>query len=239
MIPFEAIPGLPDQRVTVWEHPKPGRTYVAGADFGYGIGRDADAVVILDITDKPPRQVAEMHGQWGEALDEPLVKMLGWYNDAFLVGEHQVGGPIMARMHRVHGYPHMYREHREDTLGKPMAPRYGYARRYDDITLRNFRRAIMDKKIVLRSMVLIEQMRQLNWYSPSTNDAHHNDDDLLRMRLPINDAGRRPSPDLVMAACYAWHASAVRPAAEPEPKPKYTPGNPMKLSEHQLLELDR
>jgi hypothetical protein len=42
-----------------------------------------------------------------------------------------------------------------------------------------------------------------------------------------------------MAACYAWHASAVRPADEPEPKLKYTPGNPMNLSERQLLELDK
>lgn len=232
-------PGVtePQRRTQVWAEPIEGHEYVIGADFAYGIGRDRDAAVVLDITERPVVQVAEMAGQWGEQFDEPLARLGRWYNNAFILGESQVGHPILARMAR-NGYPFLYKERREDAITKAPILRYGWARTYDDLALRNFRAAVFSRRVVLLSPALLDEMAELEYYQPSDNDARSHDDDTLRLRLPQDATGRRPSPDLTMAAAYAWHAFGERPKFEAD-QPRKKPETPLEYAQSVIDEQDK
>jgi len=231
----------PNGRYEMWQEPLPSASYVIGADFAYGLaGRDKDTACVLRIDLPTPTQVFEIEGTYGERFDEVLVRLGRFYKgtekEAFLLGEHQVGGPVMQRMARVHNYRNMYWERREDNQTREISMRYGWHRRYDDVALRNLRRAMIDRKLVLRSHKLLDQMANLEFYHSGGTDAHVQDDDRMRMRLPINEQGRRPSPDLVMAACYAWHAVGQRPAFQVA-KPMYKDGR-LTWTEAELLSAD-
>lgn len=228
-------------RQQVWESPDANSEYVIGADFAYGIGRDSDYAVVLNSSVRPVRQVAEVQGQYGERFDRVLYALGTYYRNAFILGEHQVGGPVLARLHRVYRYPAIYRERQEDKVGRPPVMRFGWARKYDDITLRNLRKAVIEQKLIVRSAVLLDQLARLQFYQPTENDAHAHDDDRLRMRLPIGSTGRRPSPDGVMALAYAWHAPSLRPSYIPlsEGQSPYAPGTAGAMFGHdELLEID-
>lgn len=224
-------------RCQVWEAPNGNGEYYVGSDFGYGIGRDQDWAVVLDGSVRPVRQVAELVGQYGEQFDRVLFMLCRYYRNAFLLGEHQVGGPIMARLARVYKYANIYKERREDAITKEITLRYGWARQYDDITLRNLRKAIIENRILVRSPALIDQLTRLQFFHPKETEAHAQDDDRLRMRLPLGAGGRRPSPDGVMALSYAYHAIGQRPASIAlGGENAYAPGTAGAMFDHAALE---
>ena len=90
-------PGL---RVEIYEDPDPQHVYCLGFDAAYGLeGRDCDAICVLDKDTNPVRQVAEVQGHLGEKLDRIVYALARLYNDAFVVGERQVGLPTLRRLH--------------------------------------------------------------------------------------------------------------------------------------------
>ena len=208
---FDELPD-PTGRLSVWEEPKHGRQYVAGSDHALGIGRDYDAAVVLDRTANPVRQVAELHGHWGEQFDRVLFALLSWYNDAFLVGERQFGLPILQRLVRVYGFTNLYRERDEDQQTRMVTYKLGYWRGelFRDVTIPNLRRALRDRKIELRSHDTIDQLSRLQ-YKPRSEAQDIETAEDKHMGLKLQGGG---SPDLVMATAYAWHACNEVPRFE-------------------------
>jgi hypothetical protein len=212
----------PSGRVTVWEEPKDDHTYVIGADFAYGIeGRDYDAACILDITTRPFVQVAELHGHWGERFDRVLYAALRLYGDAFLLGERQVGLPTLRRLYREYEHRTMYYQRDEENKSSAVTDRLGWPRVANDITTREFRRAVLDRQVIIRSKITIEQMRRTVWYSPreKTAGADRSRDEALQIKL--NGGG---SPDLVIAAMYAYYAGAFEAVHFPKPPKPFAEG---------------
>ncbi|MCC6295413.1 MAG: hypothetical protein IT469_01760 [Pseudomonadales bacterium] len=214
-------------RLEIWEAPSPSLTYILGGDCALGMeGRDYDAAIVLAIGPgtTTPRQVAEVHGRWGETFDRVLYALCCYYgghNGVFVCLERQVGLPIMRRLYNDYAYTWLYHERDETKAGRHILDKLGHPRVYDDFTLRNLRLAVLNRQLELRSHELIRQMRILQWFArgeePGKTDRAR--DEQLKIRLPGGG-----SPDLVMAAAYAWHARMEvthfeRPKTEP-----YAPG---------------
>ena len=220
-------------RVEIWEEYKPDKTYVIGADFAYGIeGRDYDAAIVLIKGDGKVRQVAELHGHWGETFDRLLYATFMYYGGAFFLGERQVGLPIMRRLWTDFGYRYMYFERDESKANRPYMDKLGHPRTYDDFTLRNLRRAVLNDELEIRSRTLWEQMKNLQFFAKG-EEAGVTDrlrDENLRIRLPGGG-----SPDLVMALAYAWMAQGEVFHYE-KPKPKWEKGTLGDLLGHEKLE---
>lgn len=218
--PFRFTPiQHPKGTMRVWEQPKDDHTYVCGADFAYGIeGRDWDAAIVLDITERPARQVAELYGHWGEQFDRPLYAMLRWYNDAFLMGERQVGLPTLRRLYREYEFRNLYYQRDESAKSSPVTDKLGWPRVGNDLTTREFRRAVVDKGIVLRSKRLVEQMRRVVWFSPREMQqrSERGRDETLQIRLQGGG-----SPDLAIAAMYAHYAAAFEQQHFPRSRQPY------------------
>jgi len=192
-----------------------------GADFAYGIeGRDFDAACVLDISARPFVQVCELHGHWGERFDRVLYAVLRAYGDAFLLGERQVGLPTLRRLYREYEHRVMYYQRDEDKKSSPVTDRLGWPRVANDITTREFRRAVMDRQVIIRSRPTIDQMRRTVWYSQRerTAGADRSRDEQLQIKL--NGGG---SPDLVIAAMYAYYGAAFEQVHFPKPPEPYAP----------------
>lgn len=220
-------------RLEVWEDPKPTLTYVIGGDCAYGIeGRDFDAAVVMVKGDGKIRQVAELHGHWGERFDRLLYALATFYNGAFILLERQVGLPIMRRLWTDFGYTYIYFERDESKANRPHMDKLGHPRTYDDFTLRNLRKAVLGGEMELRSRTLWDQMRKLQFFAkgeePGVSDRIR--DENLRIRLPGGG-----SPDLVMALAYAWLAQREVVHYE-KPKPKYPKGSMGELMGHEILD---
>lgn len=218
--PFRFTPvAHPKGTLRVWERPIFDHTYVCGADFAYGIeGRDYDAAIVLDITERPYRQVAELYGHWGELFDRPLFAMLRWYNDAFLMGERQVGLPTLRRLYREYEFRRLYYQRDESAKSSPVTDKLGWPRAGNDITTREFRRGVIERGVVLRSRRLVNQMRRTVWYSPREiqQRAERSRDELLQLKLQGGG-----SPDLVIAAMYAYYGAAFEVQHFPKPREPY------------------
>lgn len=200
----------PSGRITIWEPPRPGRTYVAGADFALGVGRDWDTICVLDKSceqeGSPPRQVAEAQGQWGPKFWAVLYAVLTHYNGAFLLGEQQGGGVHAMRwLWDYCDYRWIYRRG-DPAKSIPVAteanPALGWPRTANDVVLTAFRMAVRDRRVVLRSVPLLQQMAGLRFKARANEDELARDPD-DRLRLSVQGGG---SPDLVMAAAYASYA---------------------------------
>ncbi len=193
-------------RITVWEPPEIGSTYVMGADFAAGlIGRDYDAMVVLrKREDGVLEQVAEARGWWGDATFAEILHLMGvWYFNAFLVGERQFGLPALRRLYDEYHYPYIFRGRNEVHRSRRTSDLLGHHRSAGDTIIPNLRSAINRDSLVLRSDDLMQELRQYQ-FRPKNSSVDPEDarsDQLITSAPPgLND-------DMVLALAYAWHAA--------------------------------
>lgn len=230
---FEPSLAIPGGRVEVWEEPQRGEEFCVGADFAYGIpGRDYDAAVVFRRGPLPIRQVAEVHGHWGEVFDKILYALCRYYNDAYLLGERQVGLASLSRLYHEYGYMHMFGDRDESSKNRRRLKTLGYHQGTGDVTLPKFRRAVRDRHVILRSRTLIEQMGKLQFRARGSMDSMEAVD--ADMKIKLAGGG---SPDLVRAASYGWHALAEVPWAE-KVVPKYAPNTLGAMLGHDVFEAE-
>lgn len=212
----------PLARVEVWEEFRPGWLCVIGADTAFGIpGRDYDAAIVLCKHPGPIRQVAEIHGHFGDRFDRILYAACRYFGDAFLLVERQtLGLAILQRLYDQYQYRWLYYERRQETKGRRHTDYLGHPASANDLVLWEFRRAVLDGSVLLRSRTLLDQMGRLQFResTPSPTGDRRADADL---KVHLAGGG---SPDLVMAAAYAWHAATQVHHFE-RPKPAFEPGS--------------
>lgn len=225
---FKTEPGIaPRGRVEIFHRPVPGRSYVAGADFAYGIGRDYDTAVILDKSDqhegKPARQVAEVQGHWGTNFHTVLYALLMYYNGAFLVGERQVGLFTLRRLWDEYGFRFMYLQRGEDKTAVLHADNasLGIHNGSSDLVMSGMREAVAHRKVRFCSPKLIEQMAACQYVPKKLEEEGQILDSDHRLAFRVMSGG---SPDLVWAAAYAVFGLAQVHLFEP-PKPMFTKGS--------------
>lgn len=202
-------------RVEWWDgEPDPGAMYVAGADFAYGIqGRDWDTLAIYRIGQEPISQVLECCGHWGPRFDRLLYAALMLYNEAFLVGERQVGLFALSNLVHEFGFTNIYGDRDETRPSRRSLKRLGYHRGADDIVIPKFRKAVFEGSVLVRSRETRQQMSMLQFRPRSSVDLDVALD--ADMKIKLAEGG---SPDLVMASAYAFHAAGeVRWLEKPGP----------------------
>ncbi len=194
-------------RINVWERPRPGREYVIGCDFALGIpGRDWDTAPVFDRTYRSEggkaRQVARVRARLGERFDRVLYALARFYNDAFIVGERQVGLPTLRRLLDDYQYPFLYYDRNDETKGRARRDCLGHHKRGGDVLLHNFRTAVAAGDVELRDPELLDEMSRLVWHDArlARTGAERDPDEELEVKL-IGGG----SPDLTMGAMYAWH----------------------------------
>ena len=213
-------------RIEVYEE-WDGFPVVIGADFALGLeNRDFDAAVAIRTDTQPMRQVAEAHGHWGPSFDRILYGMACYFGEAFILGERQVGLDRLRSLLQDFGYSRLYYDRREDTRARKITDKLGYWRGEGDVCIPNLRRAIRAGDVLFRSRALLDQLRRLQ-YAPQTSiDPDAALDKHLRIRL--SGGG---SPDLVMAAGYAYHA-AGQVGYFDAPAPRFKPGSLGQILNH-------
>lgn len=91
-------PVYSDEYNNLYEKPKPGNTYVCFVDVGEGAGRDFSVINVIDITEKPYRQVYIYRrndlSPW--LLTPVLVEIATKYNQAYIQVENNSVGKIVA-----------------------------------------------------------------------------------------------------------------------------------------------
>lgn len=227
-----AVPSpCPHGRIEIYERPS-GRVqaFGAGADFAYGLtDGDFDSLVILVKDELGIRQVAEAHGHWGEVFDRIVFGLITYFGEALLVGESQVGLASLRRLWNEYEYRRLYYRRNEQKGHRPTTDLLGHPRTADDLVMQDFRLAVRQKAVVLRSKALVAQMARLQFSRPEARADEPARDEALRMRLPGNE-----SPDLVMGACYGWKAIRENPFFPPT-KPLYEKGTLGDLLGHDIL----
>lgn len=211
-------------RISIYEEPIADHIYVIGADGAHGLDHgDFDAGVVLDSSVRPVRQVAEVHGKWGEdQFDRILYVMLRYYCNAFLCAERQVLLTVMRSLIKNFRYHWMYYERDEVAKGAPQKDLLGHAKYAGDPSVHNFRTAVRDHNIVLRSATNISEVGKYQ-FRPKSGDVDDDgvhDGDLI-MAAP---RGKGHHDDLVMADVYAWKGVREMPRFMDE-RPRYVKGS--------------
>lgn len=220
-----------DGRIEWWELPDPNGVYSIGADAAYGIaGRDYDAVCVLRVGRQPTMQVAEAHGHWGPRLDRVLYALGMMYNEALIVAERQVGLFALQSLYHTLGYRNLYGDRDESRPGRTAQKRLGYHRGADDVTLPKLRKAVIEQSLIIRSTATLDQMSQLQFRPRNSVPVEEALDADLKIRLATGG-----SPDLVMAAAYAWHGVGECQWVEPPP-PRYQPNTAGDILGHAVLD---
>lgn len=226
-------------RVTVFRRPIAGRKYVLGHDSAYGlVTGDYDYAVVLDR--ETGEQVAEAQGHWGDSGWAEVLFGLGWYyNQAFMLGERQVGLPVMRRLYDEMGYAFQYYRRDDAKRSRPRhSDELGHHRHDGDLTIPLLRRALapvglsgrpIDADLTIRSRELFRQLGRFQWQSRrATIEVHEARDEELKMGAPRGD-----HDDGVLALGYARKAQdEVEHFREEElPYPQGSYGEVFKIKE--------
>lgn len=202
-------------RIAWREEPRPGAVYSLGADMAYGLeGRDYDAAVVLRVG-KPCVQVAEAHGHWGPRFDRVLYALARHFNDAFVVGERQVGLFALSSLFHEFGYTNLYGDRDETKTSRKALKSLGYHRPSadTDVTMPKLRRAIIEGSCLILSDETLAQMSAYQFRPRSGVSLEEATDSDLKCKLVTGG-----SPDLIMAAAYAFHGCEEVQWVEEEPK---------------------
>ena len=105
-------------RLWVWEKPKPGHVYCMGIDTSTGEAHDQSAIEVFDITEQ--EQVAELQIRIMPKMFAKMVDYIGrWYNNAFAVVERTgIGVAICQEMADELGYQNLYRKPKKNAYNK-------------------------------------------------------------------------------------------------------------------------
>ena len=210
-------------RLSIYANPIPGHLYCAGMDSAYGIeGRDYDTLVIANKNTWPVEQVAELEGRWGhDRFDRLVYCMAKIYNNAFIVGERQVGLPILRSLVNNFHYGYIYYNRDEASKGRRRQDSLGYHKVAGDPCIPRMRVAVREKSFILRSernrgQVKAYQFRPKGKQQEKTEDMRDSD---LTMGAPAGDFD-----DLVNADAYCWKGIEEVHLFEDQ-KPEYAPGS--------------
>lgn len=230
-------------RLTIWEKPRAGHEYTMGFDAAYGLeSGDWDCLQVIDASTSPPRQVASAWGHWGNRFSRIVYPIAKWYNDAFIMGERQVGLFTLQDLAGPLEYEALYRQRAMDKRSKTISERLGWHRVGNDITLQNLRNTLDEGGLVLRCQETLAEMMRLVFERTETGLGFRRD---AKVKGIVLRGGK--SPDKTIALCYALQARDEIVSKGPrKPRPSAGPGwqyvghpDDAKHDEEELEHIDR
>jgi hypothetical protein len=224
-------------RVTIYRQPQRGGKYVVGHDSAYGLAKgDFDAAVVLDRM--TGEVVAVAVGHWGDAEWAEILFGLAWhFNQAFMLGERQVGLMVMRRLLDEFSYTYQYFRRDESKRDRRQSDDLGHHRVTGDLTIPRLRTAIgrrVGGKLTTPDITITDQelLRQLIKFQfrpkKKSERVHECHDEGLEVGAPAGD-----HDDLVLACGYALMAlfEVSRTDATEHPYPEGSAGDLFKIHE--------
>lgn len=206
--------------VELFTRPDPLHRYVLGFDTSYGLEKgDYDYAVVLDR--HTGLQVAEARGHWGdEGWAQTIAGLHFLYNQAFIVGERQVGLITLRRLYDEMGIGFMYLDREQAERAKRRSDTLGHHKRAGDPIIRYLRVAIASGERTVVGRELHRQLVKFQFASQkATVDVNDARDEDLGMGAPEGD-----HDDGVLALMYA-HLGMKEVEKFPDPEPVYKEGS--------------
>jgi len=156
-----------ENRLWVWEEPKPSEFYYIGVDTALGNGGDYSAAVIWKAGrgNLPDEQVAEWHGWIAPTEWAKTVHALGtWYGKPEIAVEYMQQGITTADylLNQLE-YPNVYRPRHHDRAKLTLAPYMHWQTSYKTKTMiiTTFTEALLEDTVIIHSQLLLDQARKL------------------------------------------------------------------------------
>jgi len=165
----------------IFQEPRPGATYVAGADVSEGVtGGDWSAMTIFDRSSG--EEVAHYHGMMApDKFGEALNKWGRMYNNAMMVVEVNNHGLTTLTILKQLLYPQLYfRPAKFDTIPTAWSDRLGWktTRVTRPLMIDDFNQAVRDRNLHIRSEYLLSEMQTFvydNGNNMIAQDGFHDD----------------------------------------------------------------
>lgn len=185
---------------SLWEKPRPGMEYAAGADPSGGIGRDRGAAVILN------RSTGEIVGRlWGQMeptdFAQELWKGLVFFNKAWVCPEANNHGHVVIHCLKEKNYKNIYKRKTLDQITQKLSTVAGFLTTSDSKLLltERFKEAAKSGKVLIRDP---EVLREMSTFVQSASKSG--------MGSLRRGATSGSHDDLLIAACLAWEMHTQR-----------------------------
>lgn len=153
-------------RLWIWEKPDPSCKYYLGCDVAKGIdGGDYSVAQVFRVGDGsgPDVQVSEWWGHIGAKQFASTIAAMGyWYNECEISVEYKASGITTGDTIRMDlGYPRLYRPRVKDRVNTQMTNYVHFETNSKNRQglINTMIECLMDKTVVLRSDMLMEEMR--------------------------------------------------------------------------------
>lgn len=176
-----------EQNLAIYADPKPGRKYAMTCDVAHGIGQDATAASVFDVTSVPYQQVARYHNVYISPLLLPniLYEIGTAYNNALLLVEvNDIGNQIAEALHYELEYDNLIRtmpQRQQIKLGSGFKPRVLMGLRMTEsvkkVGCANLKTLIESGKLIIHDFETISELttftQQLQTYK--ADEGYHDD----------------------------------------------------------------
>ena len=186
----EALYPETENRLHIWEKPRPGERYCLGVDTALGQkGGDFSSCTVIKIGSRAQldEQVAQWHGYMDPHNLTDVVLALGWYyNEALVAIEvNSFGLATNTRLMREYEYENIYRFKRMDRLKHFMTDIVGWWTDYKSKrTLISFlSKMMLDDQVILRDKYLIDELRDFTEDGAEGEGSH--DDEVMSMMIAL------------------------------------------------------
>lgn len=157
--------GKREGSLTIFTEPKPGRTYVIGADPSEGVGRDHSAAVVVELDGIKPKVVAIYADDRCPPDDFAylLMELAEKYNHAAVVVErNNHGHAVLAVLKRIYDEEVLYRPTDPLTLTQKESARLGFQTNAatKPLILHALSEALRDRSLLIPSQELLQELRQ-------------------------------------------------------------------------------
>lgn len=164
--------------IKYYERPQAGHEYIGTVDVSKGRGRDYSTVTIIDVTEKPFRQVATFRNNIISPLIFPNVvaKMGMAYNEAMIVVENNDAGQVVVNaLHYDIEYPNVYSESvvKRGGLGVTMT------KKIKRIGCSNLKDLIENKKLLVCDFDTVAELTTFEEKGNSYEASNGNHDDMV------------------------------------------------------------
>lgn len=179
-----------DDGLDIYEEPIKGHLYIAAVDCAEGVNLDYSAIMVIDVTETPYRQVAKYRNNKLPLLFYPTViyKVGTMYNDAFaLIETNNIGQQVVDILHYDLEYENIYKLEHHHIKGQAISSGFKRSTSFGVRTTKtvkkigcaNLKTLIENDKLILNDFDTIAELNTFARQRDSYGAEEGNNDDLV------------------------------------------------------------
>ena len=179
-----------DDGLDIYEEPKKGHLYIAAVDCAEGVNLDYSAIMVIDVTSTPYRQVAKYRSNKLPLLFYPTIiyKVGTMYNDAYaLIETNNIGQQVVDILHYDLEYENIYKLEHHHIKGQAISSGFKRSTAFGVRTTKtvkkigcaNLKTLIENDKLILNDFDTIAELNTFARQRDSYGAEEGNNDDLV------------------------------------------------------------